>query len=114
MIHTVVETPSFISSAKSAGMTDEVRAQVVTAVGENPELGDLLEGTGGFRKFRFARPGGGKSGGFRVVSYFCSEGMPVFLITVFAKNQQANLTKRERNELAKLSATLVETYRTKK
>ena len=40
--------------------------------------------------------------------------MPVFLITVFAKNQQANLTKRERNELAKLSATLVETYRTKK
>lgn len=113
MLHTVVETPSFISAAKSAGMTDEVRSRVVAAVGDNPELGDLIEGTGGFRKFRFARPGGGKSGGFRVVSYFHSLALPVFLITVFAKNQQANLTRKERNDLARLSAILVETYKAK-
>lgn len=113
MLQTVVETPSFISAAKSAGMTDDVRSRVVTAVGNNPELGDLLEGTGGFRKFRFARPGEGKSGGYRVVSFFHSAAMPVFLITVFAKNQQANLTAKERNALAKLSAILIETYEAK-
>lgn len=114
MLHTVVETPNFISAAKSAGMTNETRANVVSAVGDDPKLGDLIEGTGGFRKFRFARPGTGKSGGFRVVSYYHSPAMPVFLITVFAKNQQANLTRKERNDLARLSAILVETYAAKR
>jgi hypothetical protein len=94
-------------------MSDELRAEVVRQVAENPEIGDLIEGTGGFRKFRVARPGQGKSGGYRVVSYYHSVGTPVFLITVFAKNQQANLTRAERNALAKLSATLVETYKAK-
>ncbi len=59
---------------------------------------------------RVARPGQGKSGGYRVISYYYSEGIPVFLITVFAKNRQANLSKAERNALAKLSVTLVEAY----
>lgn len=91
-------------------MADELRAEVVRLVAENPEIGDVMEGTGGFRKFRVARLGQGKSAGFRVVSYYYSAGIPVFLITVFAKNQQANLTKAERNALGKLSQTLVETY----
>ena len=109
-MHTVVETPSFIAAAKSVGMTNPVRADVVNAIAENPMIGEVMEGTGGFRKFRFARPGGGKSGGFRVVSYFHSAGMPAFLITVFGKSQKANLSKQERNELAKLSAILIATY----
>jgi hypothetical protein len=82
-------------------------------VAENPERGDLIEGTGGFRKFRVARPGQGKSGGFRVVTYYYSAGVPVFLITVFAKNQRVNLTRAERNDLGKLSQTLIETYKAK-
>ena len=112
-MQTVVETPSFISAARSAGMSDELRNEVVRLVAENPEVGDLIEGSGGFRKFRVARPGQGKSGGYRVVSYFYSTAVPVFLITVFAKNQQSNLTKAERNALGKLSETLVKTYRSK-
>ena len=110
-MHTVVETPSYLSAARSAGLDDELRAEIVRMIAENPTMGDLLEGTGGFRKFRVARPGGGKSGGYRVVSYFWAEDIPVFLITVFAKNQRANLTMAERNELKKLSSTIVETYR---
>lgn len=112
-MHTVVETPNFISTARSAGISDELRADIVRQVAENPELGDLLEGTGGFRKFRVARQGQGKSGGYRVISYYYSQGVPVFLITVFAKNQQANLTRAERNALGKLSQTLIENYRAK-
>jgi hypothetical protein len=46
-----------------------------------------------------------------VVTYYYSVRVPVFLITVFAKNQRANLTKAERNDLDKLSRTLVETYK---
>ena len=112
-MHTVVETPSFISAARSAGLSDDLRADIVQQVAENPALGVLIEGTGGFRKFRVGRPGQGKSGGFRIVTYYYSAGVPVFLVTVFAKNQRANLTKAERNALARLSATLVETYRNK-
>ncbi len=80
---------------------------------ENPQIGDLIEGTGGCRKFRVARPGQGKSGGYRVISFYYSEGIPVFLITAFAKNQQANLTKAERNSLSKLSALLAAAYQGK-
>lgn len=110
-MHTVVETPSYLSAAKSAGVSDELRRQIVDLIAAFPTTGEVLQGTGGFRKFRVGRPGQGKSGGFRVVSFHHSEIMPVFLITVFAKNQQSNLTKSERNELAKLSAMLVANYR---
>lgn len=110
-MHTVVETPSYLSAARAAGIDDQLRADIVGMVADNPGLGDVLEGTGGFRKFRVARPGGGKSGGYRVVTYYWADDIPVFLITVFAKNQRANLTQAERNELKKLSSRIVETYR---
>ena len=112
-MHTVVETPSFIAAAKSAGVSDIGRTEIVAMVADNPLIA-LIEGTGGFRKFRVARPGQGKSGGFRVVSYFYSADLPAFLITVFAKNQQTNLTKQERNTLAGLSSVLVATYKAKR
>ena len=51
---------------------------------------------------RFAVGGRGKSGGVRVVYYFHSEAIPVYLLTLFAKNEKANLTKAERNALARL------------
>lgn len=110
-MQTVVETPSYLAAAKSTGMSEDLRRKIVDLVAADPTTGELLEGTGGFRKFRVARPGQGKSGGFRVISFHHSELIPVFLITVFAKNQQANLTKGERNDLAKLSAILVANYR---
>jgi len=50
------------------------------------------------------------SGGVRVIYYFHSELMPLYLITLFAKNEQDNLSKSERNELAKLVDILVATW----
>jgi hypothetical protein len=110
-MHTVVETPPFLAAAKSAGMSDDVRAELVKAIAENPMIGDLMEGTGGFRKFRFAKPGMGKSGGFRVVSYYYDEGLPAFLITVFGKDEKSNLTQKERNALKDMSRTLAASYK---
>ena len=69
-----------------------------------------MEGTGGVRKVRFAIGGRGKSGGVRVVYYFHSEAMPVYLLTLFAKNEKANLTKAERNALARLVTDLKGTH----
>jgi hypothetical protein len=113
-VHSVVETPPYLAAAKDAGMSDDVRAEVVNAISRNPEIGDLMEGTGGFRKFRFAKPGMGKRGGFRVVSYYYNEGLPVFLITVFGKNEKDSLSKDERNALKAMSKTLADRYRKSK
>ena len=42
----------------------------------------------------------------RVIYYFLSEAMPLYLLTVFGKNEKADLTQAERNELAALTRML--------
>jgi hypothetical protein len=109
-MHTVVETPSFLNAAAAAGISEAVRREIVSAISKDPKLGDVMVGTGGLRKFRFDRPGSGKSGGFRILSYYISEDFPVFLIGAFAKGDKANLTANERNEIAKRLKAMTATY----
>ncbi|MDG2522586.1 type II toxin-antitoxin system RelE/ParE family toxin [Caulobacter segnis] len=99
-----------MSAANDAGMTDEDRTAAVNTVAQDPTTGDLMKGTGGCRKSRLAGRGKGKSGGFRVITFFAGDNFPVFLLTVFGKGEKANLTKAECNELAKLTATLTDHY----
>jgi hypothetical protein len=70
-----------------------------------------MEGTGGARKIRFAGRGKGKSGGYRVVTYFGGNDVPVFLLGLFSKGERANLSKAERNELRKELASIAADYR---
>jgi hypothetical protein len=109
-LHTVVETPEFLRRAKSR-MGDGERRNLVSHLAANPTDGDLMEGTGGARKLRWSRPGAGKSGGLRVITFYGGIALPVFLLSVFAKNEQANLTKSERNALSVILAELKRTYR---
>jgi hypothetical protein len=95
-VQTVVETKEYLAAAKRAQLDGQTMYDIVTAVAATPDVGDLIEGSGGYRKFRFARPGTGKSGGFRVVSLYVSSTIPVFLITVFAKSRIPNLSKAQR------------------
>lgn len=92
-------------------MSDAMRSAVVDLVSADPLTGDLMEGTGGCRKLRVARPGQGKSGGFRVVTAFGGGDVPVFLLAAFGKNEKANLTRAERNALAKVVQAIFEEYR---
>ena len=106
---TVVETPIFLR--KAADLFDEEgRSQLALFVAANPEAGEVVPETGGVRKLRWAVRGGGKRGGVRVIYYFHNDSFPLFLLTLFAKNQKANLTRAERNELKKLVPLLVTTY----
>lgn len=77
----------------------------------NPIAGTLLQGTGGVRKLRWASKGKGKSGGSRVIYFYYNETIPLFLLTIFGKNEKINLSKAERNELAKLVKELVKSYK---
>lgn len=110
-MHTVIETASFLRKAQEAGMTDAERFDLVSFLGEEPAAGDLIQGTGGVRKVRFARRGQGKSGGYRVITFYHSMSLPVFILTVYAKNAKVNLTKAERNDLSTLTGALVQSYR---
>ncbi len=87
-------------------MTEEWRNAVVDLLAANPMAGDIMPGCGGARKLRVARPGKGKSGGYRVITWFGGDDVPVFLLTVFGKNERANLTKAERNGLAIMTKRL--------
>jgi hypothetical protein len=110
-VHAVVETPTYIADAKHADMNDDEREAVVLFLSANPQAGDLMAGTGGARKFRFKRPGTGKSGDYRIVTYYAGTGLPVFLLTVFTKGERANLSKAEQNQLQTLLSKLADTYR---
>jgi hypothetical protein len=110
-VQTVVETNAFLAASKAAGMDEEEREALVATIANNPMAGDLMQGTGGCRKMRYRKPGKGKSGGYRVVSWFGGDDVPVVLLTVFGKNERANLTKAERNALAKLTSQLKDSLR---
>ena len=106
MLTTVVELPEFIRRATKL-LNDSERHKLIFYLSANPKDGDRIQGTGGIRKIRWAREGKGKSGGVRVIYFYYNQSMPLFLITVFAKNEKSNLSKAERNELAKLTKLLV-------
>lgn len=110
---TVIETPAFLRAADDAGMSEAARAAVVDWIAQNPMAGDVIQGTGGVRKVRFAGRGKGKSGGYRVVTLYSGPDLPVFLLTVFGKGERSDLSKAERNALAKLTEALVESYSVK-
>ena len=106
---TVAELPEYLRAAGKM-LTDADRHAVVKHLAAHPMAGALLEDTGGVRKLRWARDGRGKSGGVRVIYYFHSEAMPLYLLTMFTKNERANLSKAERNELAGLVDELVQLW----
>jgi hypothetical protein len=105
-LHSVIETNAYLASAEDAGMSEEERAAVVSIVAADPQAGAVMPGCGGARKLRIRRPGSGKSGGYRVITYYGGDDVPVFLLTVFAKGEKDNLTHAERNGLAALTKTL--------
>ncbi|MGO8756221.1 MAG: type II toxin-antitoxin system RelE/ParE family toxin [Gallionellaceae bacterium] len=106
---TIAEVPEYIRQAEKL-LTEAERQDVLSYLAARPKTGDLIEGTGGVRKLRWGRGGRGKSGGVRVIYYYHSELMPLYLLALFAKNEQDNLSKSERNDMAKLVNILVETW----
>ena len=108
MLITVGELPEYQRRAKKLLTVDE-RQGVLNYLAAFPREGDLIRNTGGVRKLRWARSGRGKSAGVRVIYYFHSERIPLYLLTVFAKNERDDLTQGERNALAKLVRILIDT-----
>lgn len=83
---------------------------MVAFLAANPEAGEIIPETGGIRKIRWALPGMGKRGGARVIYYYHSERLPVFLLSAYAKARKDNLSKAEQNVMKRLVPALVAGY----
>jgi hypothetical protein len=102
----VAETTEYSRRAKKL-LSEQERNDLIAFLAARPEAGDVMEGTGGVRKVRWAREGKGKSGGVRVIYYYHNEGIPLYLLTLYGKSEKDNLSAGERNDLAKLVRLLV-------
>jgi hypothetical protein len=106
---TVVETPEFLTTTRKL-LSEEQRAVLVDYLAHNPTAGDLVPETGGVRKLRWALEGRGKRGGARVIYFFHSAEVPLFAPAAYAKNEQADLSQRDRNDFRTLTKLLVASY----
>ena len=80
---------------------------------KNPEAGDVIEGTGGLRKMRYAdsRRGKGKRGGLRVIFYYWSGGGQFWLFTLYDKDEMDDLSTKEKKALKEMLKTELEARR---
>jgi hypothetical protein len=99
------------AKAARIGLTETERIQIVDYLARRPMAGELIPGTGGARKVRFAGRGKGKSGGYRVFTFFGGADIPVFLLTVISKGTRADISQTERNALRIELQGVAEDYR---
>jgi hypothetical protein len=82
-------------------------------IAANPLAGNVIEGTGGVRKIRWGRPGMGKRGGARILYYYHDDDNPIGLLTIYGKGDKDTLTKGEKADFRKLTATIKQQIRDK-
>ena len=91
-------------------MSDQEFAEFKYYIASNPRAGQIIRGTGGVRKVRWAVGGQGKSGGARVIYYYHNDDMPLFLLTVYRKSHKLSLSKEQRSQIASLVKALIKKY----
>ncbi len=108
-MQTIVELPEYTKRSDKL-LSESESNSIINYLAAHPAAGSLMQGTGGIRKLRWASQGRGKSGGVRVIYYYHNQSMPLFLLTLFGKAEKDNLTKGERNDLAKFTSLLISNY----
>jgi hypothetical protein len=113
-MQTIVETPDFLRDSREAAVSADEKQAIIDHIARNPTAGVEIPGTGGARKIRFAGRGKGKSGGYRVVTFYAGGAMPVFLLNLFAKGDRVDLSMAERNALRQILGQIAAAYRRRK
>ncbi len=105
-VHTVVETPTYLAAIRKVGLSGKERDAVLDQVMTNPEAGDLVRGSGGIRKVRVGKDDGGKSGGYRALTYYMDRSAPAFLLFVLDKTDADTITDAQVKVLRRLAKTI--------
>lgn len=95
-----IEAPAFSRFLREYLNDDEYR-ELQSLLARKPNSGDVIPGTGGFRKVRWAdkRRGKGRRGGLRVIYYYFPADQQIWLLTVYGKDEAADLTNAEKKSL---------------
>ena len=95
-----LEAPAF-TRYLSRYLTDDEYRELQNRLAAAPELGDVMPGTGGFRKVRWADPkrGKGRRGGLRVIYYYFPGERQIWLMTLYDKEEASDLTPKEKQAL---------------
>jgi hypothetical protein len=102
---------AFARQASRVGLSENDKHRIITAFGENPMAGELIPDTGGARKRRFPKPGMGKRSGYRVITYYAAQDVPVFLLDILDKGDRVNLSQKEKQDLKKILGRIADDYR---
>lgn len=101
MQRTFIELPQFTHCWKSMGLGDADLRRLQNEIINAPNVGAVMQGTGGLRKMRFSYDDRGKSGSSRVCYVDIVVKETIFLVTAYPKNEKDNLSKAERNNIKK-------------
>lgn len=96
-----IETPVFTASLRRLLPDEQYRALQLALV-LRPEQGAVIPGSGGLRKLRWSAEGRGKRGGLRVIYYLVTAADLCYMLYMYAKNEQGDLTPRQVRTLARL------------
>jgi len=99
MVRQFVETTIFTRQWKNMDLDDNDLLQLQSHLMKNPNEGDIIVGTGGARKIRFALPHKGKSGGARVIYVNVIQDKEIHLLLCYPKGKQENLTEEQKKQL---------------
>ncbi|HEN5075760.1 type II toxin-antitoxin system RelE/ParE family toxin [Klebsiella pneumoniae] len=99
---TFIELQGFSKRRQVLLQDDEFRAFQEILIND-PEAGDTISGTGGFRKIRWSRPGMGKRGGVRVIYYNETKKGRIYLALIYPKNEQDELNQEQKKMLRQVA-----------
>lgn len=111
-----VEYPITIAELKSVSrdldrlLSEKERTGLIDFLAFNPEIGDVIPGTGGVRKVRWPCASKGNGAGLRIIYYFRDLNMPLYVLAVYSKGETLRLTVREEREMSMLVKILVKDY----
>ncbi|MCL2055177.1 MAG: type II toxin-antitoxin system RelE/ParE family toxin [Oscillospiraceae bacterium] len=91
-------TKTFDRKWHDLGLTDDDLQKLQEELLQNPEIGDIIKGTGGARKVRFALPSRGKSGGVRIIYVDAVYAECIHLLFCYRKGQQDDLTDEQKKQ----------------
>lgn len=108
MKRSFVMTPGFEKSWSAMNLGDDELRELQNLLIEDPEAGDVIQGTGGARKVRIPLEGRGKSGGGRVIYVDVVVRERIYLLMAYPKNVQTDLSPDQKKMVRKVVETIKE------
>ncbi len=100
-----VETSLFTRIIRKI-MSDDEYAVLQAFLMAHPDAGEIIRGSGGIRKLRWAAQGKGKSGGARVIYYWATGKDHIYFLTAYTKGERENIDAATLKQMSKLVESL--------